>query len=81
MERADIELADIEYERSLQSLDIQQALHITKHEATEFLQTFGKEFSSRKRIISQREFAMLRLDGTAAKWVKANCGKGKRYDA
>ena len=74
MEVVDID-SSIEYDRTLQSMDIQAALNITRNEATEFLRTFGKKCGP-KRVISQSEFAMMQLDGTAAKWVKRNCNKG-----
>ena len=76
METVDID-SDIEFDRALQNVDIQAALNITYHEATEFLREFGKKCGP-KRVISQSEFAMMRLDGTAAKWVKHNCNKGVR---
>lgn len=72
----------IQYDRTLQSVDIQQEFNMTPRQANTFLRKFGTKMNNAKNsrwVISQRKLAIMKLDGTVMEYMK-QIGRTSVYD-
>lgn len=72
----------IQYDRTLQSVDIQQEFNMTPCQANTFLRKFGTKMNNAKNsrwVISQRKLAIMKLNGTVMEYMK-QIGRTSVYD-
>lgn len=69
----------MEYDRTLKRADIIEMLGLSPWEADKFMSAFGHRTGHHSyRVISQREFQFLRLEGKLGEWVKNNCAENRQ---
>ena len=69
----------IQFDRTLQSADIQQEFGMSKMEANTFLRRYGVKINSAKKarwVISQHKLTIMKLDGTIMEYMKE---MGRKY--